>query len=78
MQARPDDGFIVAASPLYLLVVENDLCAGRDKFASLEQLTIVTRILNEPRQQRALSRAAMIKALNTNMTGLNISYIVKI
>lgn len=80
MQERPHDRFIVAASPLYLQAVEDDLCAGRDELASPEQLTVVTSKGYQGRLTGsvALSSASMMKELNTNMTGLNISHAVNI
>lgn len=80
MQERPHDRFIVAVSPLYLQAVEDDLCAGRDELASPEQLTIVTSKGYQGRLYKSitLSSASMMKELNTNMTGLNLSYAVKI
>lgn len=80
MQERPHDRFIVAASPVYLQAVEEDLCAGRDELVSAEQMTIVTSkgYLGCLGNNVTLSSAAMMKELNTNMTGLNISHAVKI
>ncbi|MCE6966322.1 tgtA5 cluster protein 2 [Enterobacter sp. MW07] len=80
MQQRPHDRFIVAASPLYLRAVEDDLCAGRDKLLSLKQLTIVSSKGYQGPLDNCitLSNASMMKELNTNMTGLNLSYAVKI
>ncbi|HCA6605100.1 TPA: tgtA5 cluster protein 2 [Enterobacter roggenkampii] len=80
MQERPHDRFIVAASPVYLQAVEEDLCAGRDELASPEQMTIVTSKGYQGclGNNVTLSSAAMMKELNTNMTGLNISHAVKI
>jgi hypothetical protein len=42
MQARPDDRFVVAASPVYLRAVESDLLAGRAALSRPEQLQVVT------------------------------------
>lgn len=42
MQARPDDQFVVAASPVYLHAVEPDLLAGREALTTPEQLQVVT------------------------------------
>lgn len=80
MQERPHDRFIVAASPVYLQAVEDDLCAGRGELASPEQLTIVTSKGYQGRLNKSItfSSASMMKELNTNMTGLNPSYAVKI
>lgn len=80
MQARHKDQFIVAASPLCVHAVEDDLCAGRAELASLNQLTIVTSKGYQGRlgNNIALSSAAMMNELKTNMTGLNISHAVKI
>lgn len=80
MQERPHDRFIVAASPVYLQAVEEDLCAGRDELASPEQMTIVTSKGYQGclSNNVTLTSAAMMSELNTNMTGLNISHAVKI
>lgn len=80
MRERPHDRFIIAASPVYLRAVEEDLSAGRDELASPEQLTIVTSKGYQGRLGNSitLSSAAMMTELNTNMTGLNISHAVKI
>lgn len=80
MQERPHDRFIVAASPVYLNAVEEDLCSGRNELTSLEQLTIVTSKAYQGclGNNVVLASAAMMKELNTNMTGLNISHAVKI
>jgi len=80
MQERPHERFIVAASPVYLKAVEEDLCSGRNELASLKQLTIVTSKAYQgcPGNNVVLASAAMMKELNTNMTGLNISHAVKI
>lgn len=42
MHARPDDRFVVAASPVYLRAVESDLLAGRGGLSAPEQLQVVT------------------------------------
>lgn len=80
MQERPHDRFIVAASPVYLQAVEEDLCSGRNELTSPEQLTIVTSKGYQGclGNNVVLTSAAMMKELNTNMTGLNISHAVKI
>ena len=80
MQARRNDQFIVAASPLYLNAVEDDLYAGREELSSKEHLTIVTSkgYRGNLGSNVALSSAAMMNELNTNMTGLNISHAEKI
>ena len=80
MQERPHDRFIVAASPVYLRAVEEDLRAGSEALFSSEQLTIVTskawqRKLNG---QIHVTNAGMMKELNTNMTGLNISFAARL
>lgn len=80
MQSRPDDRFVIAASPVYLRAVEADLCAGRAALSSASRLTIVTsggyrgRLLPDVR----FARADMMNALRTNMTGLNVSYALQI
>lgn len=80
MQARPDDRFVVAASPVYLGAVESDLLMGRDALSAPEQLQIVTSkgyqgiLKNSVRY----TSADMMKMLNTNMTGLNLNLALKI
>lgn len=80
MQSRCNDQFIVAASSLYVHAVEDDLCAGRAELASLKQLTIV---ISKGYQGRlgnniALSSAAMMYELKTNISGLSTSHALKI
>ncbi|WJT05485.1 DUF6884 domain-containing protein (plasmid) [Leclercia adecarboxylata] len=79
MHQCPHDRFIVAASPVYLKAVEEDLYAGSNELASLEQLTIVTSKGYQGcfGNNVTLTSAAMMNELNTNMTGLNISHAVK-
>ncbi|CZZ84765.1 DUF6884 domain-containing protein [Enterobacter cloacae complex sp.6722787] len=43
MQERPDDRFVVVASPVYLRAVESDLLAGRDALRASEQLQLSLR-----------------------------------
>ncbi len=76
MQARPDDRFVVAASPVYLRAVESDLLAGRGGLSAPEQLQVVTSkgYQGGLKDNVRYTNAGMMKALNTNMTGLNISY----
>lgn len=76
MQERPDDRFVVAASPVYLRAVESDLLAGRDALRAPEQLQVVTSkgYQGSLKDNVRYTSAGMMKALNTNMTGLNISY----
>ncbi|NWC63963.1 DUF6884 domain-containing protein [Cedecea sp. P7760] len=76
MQDRKDDRFVIAASPVYLRAVEKDLAAGRDALSSPSQLTIVTSKAYKGSLQGSVEyvNAGMMRALNTNMTGLNISY----
>lgn len=78
MHERPRDRFIMAASPAYLQAVEEDLCAGGEQLASPALLTIVSSkgYRGRMRERVTLTSAAMMKTLNTNMTGLNISYAV--
>lgn len=80
MQQRPLDRFIVAASPVYLRAVENDLRVGSKALASSEQLTVVTSKAwrGELNGQIRVTNAGMMKELNTNMTGLNISLAVRL
>ncbi|HHH4239786.1 TPA: DUF6884 domain-containing protein [Enterobacter hormaechei subsp. steigerwaltii] len=76
MQARPDDRFVVAASPVYLRAVESDLYAGREALCTPEQLVVVTSKSYQGILKGSViyTNADMINALNTNMAGLNISY----
>lgn len=76
MQQRPHDHFVLAASPVYLRAIEEDLCAGRDALTSPDRLTIVTTKGYHGTLQRnvALASADMTRKLVTNLTGLNISY----
>ncbi|ECY4131478.1 hypothetical protein AU861_12450 [Salmonella enterica subsp. enterica serovar Infantis] len=80
MQARPDDRFVVAASPLYLRAVESDLLAGRKALCNPEQLAVVTSkgYQGSLKDNVRYTSADMMKALNTNMTGLNISYALQL
>ena len=80
MQARPEDRFVVAASPVYLRAVESDLLAGRYTLCAPEQLTVVTsKGYQGPLKDSVIyTNAGMMKGLNTNMTGLNISYAVQL
>lgn len=80
MRERPNDRFVIAASPVYLRAVEEDLNAGRDALTSPDQLTIVTtkEYMGVLRANVTYASAEMMKALNTNMTGLNISYALPI
>ncbi|GLH22944.1 MULTISPECIES: hypothetical protein [Enterobacter] len=80
MQAMPDDRFVVAASPLYLRAVESDLFAGRKALCNPEQLTVVTSkgYQGSLKGNTKYTSADMMKALNTNMTGLNISYALQL
>nr|WP_142017648.1 DUF6884 domain-containing protein [Serratia fonticola] len=76
MRERPADRFVVAASPLYLRAVESDLHAGREALCSPEHLQIITSkgYQGSLKKNVRYTRANMMKGLNTNMTGLNISY----
>lgn len=76
MRARPHDQFVLAASPVYLRAVEEDLSAGRNELALSDQLTIVTTQGYKGclREHVTLTSAAMMRDLNTNLTGLNVSY----
>lgn len=80
MQARPDDRFVVAASPVYLHAVEADLLAGRDALRTPEQLQVVTSKGYQGGLKGSVRYASadMMKELNTNMTGLNVSYALQI
>ncbi|MDF3613753.1 tgtA5 cluster protein 2, partial [Enterobacter hormaechei] len=80
MQERPDDRFVVVASPVYLRAVESDLLAGRDALRAPEQLQVVTSkgYQGKLKDNVRYTSAGMMKALNTNMTGLNISYALQL
>ncbi|QHM78119.1 DUF6884 domain-containing protein [Enterobacter sichuanensis] len=80
MQARPDDRFVVAASPVYLRAVEADLLAGRNALRTPEQLQVVTSkgYQGGLKDSVRYTSADMMKELNTNMTGLNVSYALQI
>lgn len=80
MQKRPLDRFVIAASPVYLRAVEADLSAGRGELLSPELLTIVTSkgYQGHLRDNVRYTSAGMMKMLNTNMAGLNISYALPI
>ncbi|MDK9637868.1 DUF6884 domain-containing protein [Enterobacter hormaechei] len=80
MQAGPDDRFVVAASPVYLRAVEADLLAGRDALRTPEQLQVVTSKGYQGGLKDSIryTSADMMKELNTNMTGLNVSYALQI
>lgn len=76
MLKHPNDCFVIAASPVYLRAVEEDLRVGSENLVSPEQLIIVTSKAWQMNLngQIYLTHAGMMGLLNTNMTGLNISY----
>lgn len=80
MQARPDDRFVVAASPHYLRAVESDLLAGMKALCNPEQLAVVTSkgYQGSLKGNVKYTSADIMKALNTNMTGLNINYALEL
>ncbi|MEH3481641.1 hypothetical protein POV97_21355 [Enterobacter cloacae] len=80
MQERPDDRFVVAASPVYLRAVESDLLAGRGTLTTPEQLQVVTSkgYQGSLKDSVRYTSAGMMKGLNTNMTGLNVSYALQL
>lgn len=80
MQARPDDRFVIAASPVYLRAVEEDICSARQALRRPDSLTIVTtKGYQGPLSDNIkLASAEMMKLLKTNMTGLNICYALQI
>ncbi|MFP2565192.1 DUF6884 domain-containing protein [Enterobacter ludwigii] len=80
MQARSDDRYVVAASPVYLRAVEADLLAGRGALRTPEQLQVVTSkgYQGSLKDSVRYTRADMMKELNTNMTGLHVSYALQI
>lgn len=80
MQARPDDRFVVAVSPVYLRAVESDLLAGRAALSRPEQLQVVTSkgYQGSLKDSVRYTSAGMMKGLNTNMTGLNVSYALQL
>ncbi|WP_233473710.1 hypothetical protein [Phytobacter diazotrophicus] len=76
MYRFPEDQFVVAASPLYLTAILQDLMQGKDNLDDANaQLTVVSSggcpVPLLPYLTR--SHAGMLAELNTNMTGLNIS-----
>lgn len=75
MQSCPDDRFVIAGSPVYVSAAERDILAGIPALRDAGQLTIVTskgyRGPLEPWVKR--SSAAMMTALKSNMTCLNIA-----
>lgn len=75
MKERPHERFVIAASPVYLRAIEEDLYVGSKILTCPDQLMIVTSkgykgCLSE---HISLTTSAMMSMLNTNMTGLNIS-----
>ncbi|HFQ9141221.1 tgtA5 cluster protein 2 [Enterobacter cloacae complex sp. ECC445] len=80
MQARPDDRFVVAASPRYLRAVESDLLADMKALYNPDQLAVVTSkgYQGSLKGNIKYTSADMMKALNANMTGLNISYVLRL
>ncbi|MBE3289156.1 DUF6884 domain-containing protein [Enterobacter cloacae complex sp. P31C] len=80
MQAGPDDRFVVAASPVYLRAVEADLLAGRGALRTSEQLQVVTSkgYRGKLKDNVRYTGADMMKALNTNMAGLNVCYALQL
>lgn len=80
MQERPHDRFIVAASPLYLRAVEEDLRTGSEALATSEQLAVVTSKAwrGNLNGKIYVTRSGMMKELNTNMTGLNVSFAARL
>ncbi|MGU7763434.1 DUF6884 domain-containing protein [Enterobacter hormaechei] len=80
MQAGPDDRFVVAASPVYLRAVESDLLAGRGALRTSEQLQVVTSkgYRGKLKDNVRYTGADMMKALNTNMAGLNVCYALQL
>ncbi|WP_434638746.1 hypothetical protein ACMYSK_23150 [Klebsiella sp. I138] len=71
---------MVASSPLYLRAVESDLLAGRKALRNQEQLAVVTSkgYQGSLKGNVIYTSAGMMKALNTNVTGLNISYALQL
>ncbi|SFF38424.1 hypothetical protein SAMN03159428_04941 [Kosakonia radicincitans] len=77
MQSCPGDWYVIAASPVYLAAVEDDLVAGAAALPEQDrQLIIVTskgyQGALSPRVR--LSHAGMLSTLKTNMNALNISH----
>lgn len=75
MQSCPDDRFVIAGSPVYVSAAERDILAGIPALRDPGQLTIITskgyRGPLAPWVKR--SSAAMMTALKSNMTCLNIA-----
>lgn len=75
MEARPTDDYVIAASPVYIAAVEDDILAGVGKLNNpIAQLTVVTSGAYsgglEPYLIRSESR--MMPELSSNMVCLNI------
>ncbi|HBE3287391.1 TPA: hypothetical protein KL544_003137 [Escherichia coli] len=80
MREKPADSFVIAASPVYLRAVESDLLEGRDSLYAPEQLRVVTSKGYQGALKDSIRYASadMMKGLNTNMTGLNVSYALQL
>lgn len=75
METRPCDDYVIAASPVYISAVEEDILSGANKLSnSVAQLTVVTSGgysgSLEPYLIRSESR--MMRELSSNMACLNI------
>lgn len=77
MQSCPDDRYVIAASPVYLAAIENDILTGAGALqdASRQLVIVTSKGYQGPLATWIyLSYAGMLAALNTNRTALNISY----
>jgi len=75
MEARPTDDFVIAASPVYIAAVEDDMLAAVSKlYNPITQLTVVTSGAYSGCLEPYLIRSEshMMKDLSSNMVCLNI------
>ncbi|MGY9761908.1 hypothetical protein ACTM4I_25395, partial [Citrobacter freundii] len=83
MQSSPNDEYLIAASPVYIAAVQNDILKGIESLTHpLTQLTIVTSgAYAGPLEEYLIkSSSRMMKELECNMVCLNIKlaqYILK-
>ncbi|MCL0228931.1 hypothetical protein M2T52_32995, partial [Klebsiella pneumoniae] len=75
MQSSPNDEYLIAASPVYIAAVQNDILKGIESLTHpLTQLTIVTSgAYAGPLEEYLIkSSSRMMKELECNMVCLNI------
>ncbi|EGH2839846.1 TPA: DUF6884 domain-containing protein [Salmonella enterica subsp. diarizonae serovar 61:l,v:z35] len=83
MKARPCDDYVIAASPVYIAAVEDDILAGTEYLNnSVAQLTVVTSgaYCGSLKPYLIRSESRMMRELSSNMVCLNIKlaqYIIK-